>query len=293
MPEVSALKANEHDPHSRRLLKDFGMHDVQFEKEAVLRARRAYYGSISYIDQMVGRIIETLSATGMADNTAIVFTSDHGEMPGERGMWFKKHFFEPALQIPLNIKLPGANSGRVETTASLVDLLPTFMGIATDADWSSDMDDLDGCDLVPMITGAKSFDTERPIYAEYLAESTTAPIFMIRRGRYKYISYVADPELLFDVESDPDELFNLAIRPEHADLVTQFQSEVDEKWDSDELTKLIRLSQRRRRLVMSGYEHGEKPRWNHDENPSDEVIWYRGDKGYNDWAFDYLPVLDE
>ena len=293
MPKVSALDANQHDPHSRRLLNDFGMFDVQFENDAVMRARRAYYGSISYIDEMVGRILDALDSTGRADNTAIVFTSDHGEMLGERGMWFKKHFFEPALRIPLIMKLPGAKAGRVSTPASLVDLLPTFMGIATGMPWSSDIEALDGSDLTPAIAGLDSVDTERAIYAEYLAEATTAPIFMIRRGRYKYISSTADPALLFDVESDPNELHNLASNPEHADRVAQFQTEVDNKWDSDELTKLITLSQRRRRLVNAGYQYGDKPRWNHDEDINEKVIWYRGDEGYSDWAFNYLPATDD
>lgn len=285
MPEVSVLAEDEHDPHSKRLLNDFGMLGVQFENEAVLRARRAYYGSISYIDEMVGRILHTLEATGRANNTAIVFTSDHGEMLGERGMWFKKHFFEPALRIPLIMKLPGTKPGRVATPASLVDLLPTFMGIATGTVWSSEIEALDGSDLTPAITNADSFDAERPIYAEYLAEATTAPIFMIRRGRYKYISSMADPPLLFDVQTDPNELQNLAAKSAHINLVAQFQAEADNKWDSDELTKLIMLSQRRRRLVISGYQYGDRPRWNHDEHIDEQVIWYRGDEGYNDWAF--------
>ena len=82
MPTVPALAKSKHDPHSQRLLSDFGMLDVKFEDEAVLTARRAYYGSISYIDQMVGRILDTLAATGREENTAIIFTSDHGEMLG-------------------------------------------------------------------------------------------------------------------------------------------------------------------------------------------------------------------
>ena len=293
MPTVPALAKSKHDPHSQRLLSDFGMLDVKFEDEAVLTARRAYYGSISYIDQMVGRILDTLAATGREENTAIIFTSDHGEMLGERGMWFKKHFFEPALRIPLIIKLPGVRPGRVETPASLVDLLPTLMGIASGEPWSSDIESLDGHDLTSMITGTESEDFERSIYAEYLAEATTAPIFMIRRGRYKYISSVADPALLFDVVSDPNELHNLAGSPEHADRVARFQSDVDLKWDSQELTTLIKLSQRRRRLVLAGNQYGDKPRWNHDETSNDDVIWYRGEEGYNDWAFNYLPVVDD
>ncbi|MBX2836504.1 MAG: choline-sulfatase [Gammaproteobacteria bacterium] len=290
MPQIAALPAEQHDAHSYRLLSDFGMLDVQFPYEDVARARRAYFGSISYIDNMVGEIVDTLESVGLADNTAIVFTSDHGEMLGERGMWFKKHFFEPSLRIPLLIKIPNQTPNRISTPASLVDLLPTFMGMASSSEWRGSVEELDGIDLCPQVLGLnQGQDVDRPIYAEYLAEATTAPIFMIRRGRYKYISSSADPALLFDTESDPNEMTNLATLSEHAARVAKFQEEVDSKWDSVALTHSIKLSQARRRLILASNSQGVKPRWNHEENAGDEVIWYRGEEGYNEWAFDYLP----
>jgi choline-sulfatase len=284
-PRVPALPAEEHDAHSVRLLTDFGMLDTRFADADIARARRAYYGAISYIDDMIGHILDVLEATGLRENTAIVFTSDHGEMLGERGMWFKKHFFEPSLRIPLILSLPGVDPRRLAAPASLVDLLPTFMGIAEGPGWSSTVEPLDGTDLTDLIE--RDPMPERPVFAEYLAEATTAPIFMVRRGRYKLVASDADSPLLFDLEADPDERQNLAGHPAHADVLERLQSEVRQRWDSAALTELIRLSQRRRQLVMAA---GDKRRWNHGESGDDNVLWYRGEGSYNEWAFAYLPV---
>lgn len=288
LPRVPAMSANEHDPHSRRLLNDFAMLDQTFADEDIARARRAYYGSISYIDAMIGKVLATLDAIGQADNTAIIFTSDHGEMLGERGMWFKKHFFEPALRVPLIMKLPGAAPRRVQTPVSLLDLLPTFMGIATGSGWRSAVEPLDGKDLTAL--QGSTPDPERPIYAEYLAETTPSPIIMVRRGRYKFIWSKDDPALLFDLESDPDEKSNIAGDPEQVETVKSLKALIHENWDIDALEKQIVQSQKRRRLILDGYAYGKKPRWNHNESEDDQVIWYRGEQGYNDWAFSFLPV---
>ncbi|MEM9249222.1 MAG: choline-sulfatase [Pseudomonadota bacterium] len=288
LPAVPALPEAAHDAHSVRLLKDFGMLDVTFAAEDIRRARRAYYGSISYIDAMVGRILETLEAIGQAEETAILFTSDHGEMLGERGMWFKKHFFEPALRIPLILKMPGRGAARVATPVSLVDLLPTFMGLAEGPGWTSPVEGLDGEDLTALLDAPPALD--RPVFAEYLAEATTAPIVMIRRGPHKFIGSRDDPPLLFDLGADPSERVNLAADPAHADLLWQFRSEARQKWDDAALTERIVRSQKRRRLILSGYGDTPPPRWNHDESATDDVLWYRGEGGYNEWAFAHLPV---
>ncbi len=287
LPSVGALPKERHDPHARRLLADFGMLDHAFAEEDIRRSRRAYFGAISYLDRMIGQVLDALAATGAADKTAIVFTSDHGEMLGERGMWFKKHFFEPALRVPLLIAAPWIEPGRVATLASLVDLLPTFVGLAG-GDAADAIEPLDGMDLTSLLGDGDS-PPNRSVYAEYLAEATVAPIFMIRSGSYKFISSSADPNLLFDLEADPLELENLATKPEHAGLTATFEAEVRAKWDERELTDRILESQRRRRLILGAHKEGAPIRWNHGEAPGDQVPWYRGEGSYNAWAFDYLP----
>lgn len=288
MPAVPAFPSSRHDAHSRRLLRDFSMLDVTFADEDIARARRAYYGAISYIDSMIGRILDVLDQTGVAEDTAIVFSSDHGEMLGERGMWFKKHFFEPSLRVPLILCLPGWAPCRVRTPASLVDLLPTFMGIAEGPGWTCPVEPLEGEDLTVYLDRDDAPD--RAIHAEYLAESTPAPILMIRRGRFKFIWSEQDPPLLYDLQSDPGELTNLADDPAHAGTVARMTSEIAQKWDSAALGERIVLSQKRRRKIIDSYGTLGKPRWNHGEDRSDKVLWYRGEGSYNDWAFAYLPV---
>lgn len=284
MPRVDAMSEQEHDPHSVRLLKDFGMLGIRFSDEDVRTAIRAYYGSISYIDQLLSRVVEALRATGQEDNTVIIFTSDHGEMLGERGMWFKKHFFEKSMRIPLLMSGPGITPQRVQELVSLVDLVPTFNAIA---DISDQVEPLEGDDLRAM-TDKGDPDPARAVYAEYLAEGTPAPIFMIREGQYKFVSSSQDGISLYDLSQDPDERHNLATDPDHADTVAAFERHVAEKWDEETLTRDIMLSQKRRLLVRDAMKAGEATRWNHGERPDDKVLWYRGEQGYNEWAFDYL-----
>lgn len=284
MPRVGAMSENEHDPHSVRLLKDFGMLGVQFCDEDVSRAIRAYYGSISYIDSLVAKVLAALKATEAEKNTVIVFTSDHGEMLGERGMWFKKHFFEKSLRVPLIMTAPGNDPQRVSELTSLVDLVPTFNAIAG---VTAEIEPLEGMDLNALLDRGNP-PSERAVYAEYLAEATKAPIFMIRRGNYKFVASSHDGILLFDLAADPDELTNLAHDQNHVDLVSQFRAELAAKWDEDALSQEIRLSQKRRALVRDAMGKGVKQRWNHGETEVDKVLWYRGEQGYNEWAFDYL-----
>ena len=285
MPLVGALPEQEHDAHSVRLLKDFGMLGIQFSDEDVQRAIRAYYGSISFIDSMVARVLDALRATGKDENTVILFTSDPGEMLGERGMWFKKHFFEKALRVPMIIAGPGITPQRVQELTSLVDLLPTFNAFAGVTTETSEP--LEGVELTALIDQGNP-EPQRAVYAEYLAEATPAPIFMIRRGRYKFISSSHDGELLFDLSNDPEERVNLVLDPTHEDLANHFRAEVAEKWDETALTREIILSQKRRAIVRDAMGKGEKQRWNHGESAADRVIWYRGEQGYNEWAFDYI-----
>jgi choline-sulfatase len=173
---------------------------------------------------------------------------------------------------------------------SLCDLLPTFNGLALGADWENPVEPLEGTDLTKLLNRGNPASS-RTIHAEYLAESAESPIFMIRRGSYKYIYSSSDPGLLYNLDEDPDELKNLAVDVSQADLIAELGSYIATKWDQGKLTRDILLSQRRRRLILQANSNGAAPRWNHGESPGEKVIWYRGDGSYNDWAFTYLPPL--
>ncbi len=262
-PAVPPLTPDQHDPHSTRLLKDFGMFEYNFAAEDVARARRAYFGAVSYIDRMVGDLLATLETAGLAENTAIIFTSDHGDMLGERGMWFKKHFFDPSLKVPLLLFAPWIKPQRIRELTSLIDLLPTFAGLAAGSGWKCDIEKLDGIDLTTLIDNGNPAPT-RDVFAEYLGEATNAPIFMMRRGALKLIVSQNDPPLLFDLDADPLELKNVANRAEYVEQFADMRQTAEGKWDADQITRDIRTSQKRRQLVRSAQSKGRPERWNHE-----------------------------
>ncbi len=288
-PAVGELGDNENDPHSRRIREQHGLRGADVPDALIRRARRAYCGSVSYIDDNVGRLLVALRESGQAQDTMIVFCSDHGEMLGERGLWLKKTFFEPALRVPLIVYAPGeVAAGRSEALCSLVDLLPTFATLGSEGAWAGPVEPLDGTDITAL---DRSGYGERAVHAELLCEGILAPVFMQREGRFKCITSTADPDMLFDVEADPHERVNLADDAAHADRLARFKAQAGALWDSDALTAAIVQSQRRRLLIRAAHKQGEQPVWDFDDG-QDDSRYYRGAGNYNDWAFSHLVVAE-
>ncbi|MEM7195601.1 MAG: choline-sulfatase [Pseudomonadota bacterium] len=288
-PRVPALNDDQYDAHSKRLLQDFGMWNHKFSDDDIQRSRKAYFGSISFIDDQVNRLLDTLKQLGLDQHTAIVFTSDHGDMLGERGMWFKKHFYEPSLRVPLFVNAPWIAPCRIPGPASLVDLLPTFCDLAGDDLYHQSKEQLAGESLLPPTKDTSAFD-DRIVYAEYLAEATLSPIVMVRQNHLKLVYSETDKPLLFDLQTDPDELENLADQSEYDHTLSHYITHIHERWDLPGLARRIVESQQRRLLIREAHRQGEEVRWNHDESPGQKVQWYRGVGGYSEWAFDYEPV---
>jgi choline-sulfatase len=259
MPAVPQLPHNELDPHSQRLYHVSAMYDYAQTPERIRNARHAYYGMISYIDDKVGQILRALDETDQRDNTVVLFLSDHGEMLGERGLWYKMSFFEWSARIPLIINAPGRYAPRrVTTPVSLVDILPTLLHIATHGHVPDYVDPIDGKSLISLAEGA---DEEHTVYGELLGEGAIAPLLMIRRGNYKYVFSQPDPEQLYDVAADPNELNNLAGQPAYKTLRQQYYAELMAKWDVAGLHQQIIASQRRRRLIDQALRQGQHRPW--------------------------------
>ena len=251
------------DPHSRRLRHVCAMDSEPVTEDEVRAARRAYYGAIAYIDDLLGRLMGALRSAGLAEDTIIVLTSDHGEMLGERGLWYKMSFFEGSARVPLVIASPGRfEPRRVAKSVSLVDLMPTLIELSGGAMQSLGLS-VDGRSLAPHLRGAGGHDEA---IGEYLAEGAVAPMVMIRRGALKFIHSPADPDQLFNLESDPEERLNLADDPAGAALIAGFRAEVGKRWDLAELDARVRSSQRRRRLVDAALTKGRIHAW--DFQPS-------------------------
>ena len=178
---------------------------VGYTDEQTRNARHGYYANVSYFDDWLGKLLTTLDETGLIDDTIVIVTSDHGDMLGDRGAWFKMSFFERSARVPLVIAGPGIATTRVPNVCSHLDLLPTLLEIAGAA---AEPDAFVGRSLLPAASGADDLIDET--FGEYAAEMTSQPIFMIRRGRHKYIHCDTDPPQLYDVVADPLERDNLA-----------------------------------------------------------------------------------
>jgi choline-sulfatase len=257
-PAVPVIPPSEADPHSLRLRAMCGLDQRPLGDAEIQRARHGYYAAVSYMDERVGEVTAALAQNGLDGETVVAFTADHGEMGGERGLWFKMSFFEGSARVPLLVRGPGIASGRVTAPVSQLDLAPTLADLAGAA---PDGAEFEGRSLVSALNGG---DPEAAtVVAEYLAEGVTAPAVMIRRGPYKYIRCPGDPDQLYELDSDPRELVNLAADPGHAAECSALRAESEERWDLAELRRRVLASQFRRRLVAAALATGTHTPWDH------------------------------
>ena len=288
MPGVGMLSEDDMDPYSKRLKAQYGLYDSQPDEETVRIARHAYYGSVSYLDDQVGRLMSVLQETGLDENTVIVFTSDHGDMLGERGLWYKKCFFENSIRVPLIISKPGSNPGRFDKNVSLVDLFPTILQCADpEAEFLKFDDQLDGTSLVPILDGG-DVQSSDIVYSESLAEGANAAVLMVKEGAMKYTVSGIDPEQLYDLNNDPLELSNLAGQADFHKTQTRLQKLIESKWDVDQLTEKVKSSQSNRLFIAQALKQGMKADW--DYNAPDQTVGQclRPPETYNQWAYENL-----
>ncbi len=251
LPTVGALADEDTDPHSRRLRKVIAADVTAVTDEQIRTARHAYLANISYVDHHIGEMLAVLDHHGMADDTVVVFTADHGDMLGERGLWYKMSYFEHACRIPFIVRTPEMASGVGAGSSNgshvgLLDIAPTLLDLAG----VETPDVLDGSSVVALI-GAET-DTERTVVGEYLGEGAVAPIFMIRRGQWKFVWSQPDGAQLFDVDADPRELTNLVGDADFIDVVADFTTDVLRRWDPDQLLADVRANQTARAQRWTG-----------------------------------------
>ncbi len=261
MPVVPSIPYDQMDQHSQRLHYVCDLGRYQQTEERVRNARHAYYGMISYIDDKVAQLTSALETTGQKENTIIIFVSDHGEMLGERGLWYKMSFFEWSARVPMLFYAPEKfKPHRVKQPVSLIDLLPTLVEFASNGKPLEYADAIDGSSLLPLLE-SREIEDHAPVYGEILSEGAIAPVLMIRRGQFKYIYSQSDPEQLFDLEADPHELNNLAGQQAYDEIRTSFYEEMMARWDPASLRQEVVVSQRRRRLVDRALRGGKFTPW--------------------------------
>jgi choline-sulfatase len=279
-PRVPYIAPQLCDPHSRRLWDQYDRGELGVTADDVLRARHAYYGSISYVDELIGTVLDALTRTKMADDTIVIFCSDHGDMLGERGLWYKMSFYDWSARIPFIMAGPGVPRGRrVSSNCSHVDLLPTLVELAAGKDWDGYPEPVDGKSLLPLFS---SEDADRVATSELFCEGVAAPYVMLRKGKYKINFVEHDPPQVFDMEADPDERVDLAKDPAYRNLTAELVAEVKRRWDLPRLETEVLTSQRRRRFVYKALTTGQMSPWDFQPYEDASKRYYRGTRSYHE-----------
>ena len=199
-------------------------YDAHFASpEDVKRAVAGYAGLVSAMDENVGHVLQALRDAGLEDSTRVMYTSDHGDNAGARGLWGKSTLYEESAGVPLLMAGPDIGPGRVvDTPVSHIDCAPTIL-LAAGEPAEAGGRALPGASLFDVAGGAQP---ARPVISEYHATASIAAAYMIRNGRYKYCHYVAYAPQLFDLASDPEELSDLAADPRYADVVRECERQL-------------------------------------------------------------------
>ena len=260
LPTVSEIPLEQKDHLSRNLHYCQGRNEFSITDEHRRNARHGYYGMISYIDDQILSLKNVLEKTGLADNTIIVFTADHGEMMGERGMWYKQHFFEWASKVPLIIHAPNKfKPSRINKNISLIDLLPTFVDIATEGNHNNYLSkEIEGQSLYPALQG-DSKNISDIVISEFAADGSTGPSRMVKKSNWKYMYLEGVDELLYNLEEDPNEIKNLIDDKKYLKIVEELRGIALHNWDPQRMKEIIRKDQERR-LFIHKTTNGE-PTW--------------------------------
>jgi len=191
-------------------------YDAPFTDETRRIAVASYYGLVSFVDALVGRIIAELQRSGLDRSTTIIFTSDHGECLGDRGFWTKMVMYEEAAAVPLIMAGPGIAPGACAAPVSLIDLFPTILELA-------------GVSAPPspppharsLLQTKQTPEASRLILSEYHDYGAVTGMFLCRKGPWKLVSYPGYASQLFNLEQDPGETCDLAPDPAYAELLAE------------------------------------------------------------------------
>ncbi len=257
LPEVGALPYEDQDAHSQRIFDANDWRSFDIKEEDIKRSRRAYFANISYLDDKIGEVMDALEAT--RQEAIILFVSDHGDMLGARGLWFKMSFYEGSARVPFMVAAPQMAPGLVTTPVSNIDVCPTLCDLAG-VSMEEVMPWTTGESLVPLGQGGVR---TTPVMMEYAAEASYAPMVSLRTGRWKYNRCALDPDQLFDLEADPHELNNLAQDAGCQVVLADLKAQSEARWDLDAFDADVRESQARRWVVYDALRQGGHFPWDY------------------------------
>lgn len=245
VPEVPAGYLDSLHPALRQWRATRGVDDLSTEQRRVARA--AYYGLVTCLDRLIGHVLAALGESGAEADTRVVYTSDHGDMAGELGMWWKSSFYDGSVGVPLLWKEPGLQEGReCRRNVSLLDIGPTLLDLAG----APPLPGARGRSLRPLLEDRGTSSWPDEVFAEYAGLQGDPPARMIRRRRWKLNHYhgFAEPQL-FDLEADPAELHDLAHDAGCADLRDELVQVVRKDWSGEHIAHVMSVQDAQRRLL--------------------------------------------
>jgi choline-sulfatase len=217
------------------------IYDRFFTEETRRIAIASYYGMCSFLDDNIGQILGALDGAGLSSSTRVIYTSDHGDNLGTRGLWGKSNMYQESAGIPMIARGPGVPEGKtVSTPVTLLDGYPTILGGAGEALNGTERT-LPGKSLWDIANADD--DVERVGFSEYHAVAATSGAFLIRKGRFKYIHYVGFDPQLFDLNADPLERNDLAADPAHGDVLADLSAELYRICDPVEVDRRAKADQ--------------------------------------------------
>jgi choline-sulfatase len=213
----------------RKIYDNYSWNKITERMHRIYRAR--YYGSLSWLDSNVGKLLAALDEMKLADRTLVVYTTDHGDMAGEKGMWLKSNMFDSAARLPLLFRMPGVVPAGKKSSELFnhVDLFPTLATLAGAA--SGLPGDITGKDLSQAVLGkGRGRDISFSVHGVRAWNEPPQQV-MARTARWKFIWYAhaeeRDRMVLYDMDKDPDEMTNVAARPENKAVVAEHRKAVE------------------------------------------------------------------
>ncbi len=271
MPKKPRRYQDETHSFLRRWREYTGAIDVT--QNQVLDARAAYWGLVTSVDAMIGRVLTALQENDLADNTIIVYTSDHGDMVGEHGLWWKHVFYEESVKVPLIISWADEIEGgqQCDRVVSALDVTATIL----DALSAPALPNSPGRSLIPLMKNAsESQDWNDIAFSEYCADAYTPDddcyLRMIRQDEWKLVYYHGYEPQLFNLNEDPDELNDRAMDPECSGIVKELTQQVLADWNPDEI---------QRKMAQKRADADILTAWAKNTQPQEAIRW------------DYLPEM--
>jgi choline-sulfatase len=263
MPSIHESFEQVAHPHLRWWREETGI--VEVSEEEALRARAAYWGMVADLDAMIGQILDAAQRNGLADNLLVVYSSDHGDMLGEHGLWWKHVFYEQSIKVPLIASWPGviAPGQRRTETVSALDLNATLL----DALDAPALPSSRGNSFLGLLTGERP-QWENRAFAEYSSDEYGPPggcyQRMVRQDEWKLIYYDGQEPQLFNLAEDPDELVDRARDPGCRHIRRELTQRVLDGWNPEQVRAQMAVKRAENQVLRA---------WGQQVRPAEQYRW--------------------